>query len=50
VRTVTGVSKYVRLADRLTARGAGVVEMPFAQVDEFVTDGLPASAYRYRTW
>jgi hypothetical protein len=43
-------SKYARLAGQLAATGAMVIELSLAEVDKLVPDGLPESAYRYRTW
>lgn len=47
---VSGASKYASLARWLAAGGAEVIPMTFAEVDQAVVGGLPASAYRYRTW
>jgi hypothetical protein len=47
---VSGTSKYAKLAALLAASGANVVELTFAEVASVVPDGLPESAYRYRTW
>jgi hypothetical protein len=47
---VSGTSKYAKLATLLAASGANVVELTFAEVASVVPDGLPESAYRYRTW
>jgi hypothetical protein len=45
-----GTSRYAKLAALLAASGADVVELAFAEVASVVPDGLPESAYRYRTW
>jgi hypothetical protein len=47
---VGGTSKYAKLATLLGASGANVVELTFAEVASVVPDGLPESAFRYRTW
>jgi len=44
------MSKYAKLAALLAASGGTVVELTFAEVASVVPDGLPESAYRYRTW
>jgi hypothetical protein len=47
---VRGTSKYAGLAALLSATGAAQIELTFAEVAKVVPDGLPVSAYRYRTW
>ena len=47
---MSATSKYTPLAVLLAANGADAIQMTFAEVDKVVAGGLPASAYRYRTW
>jgi hypothetical protein len=47
---VIGPSKYADLAALLAASGVSILQLTFAEIAKVLPDGLPGSAYRYRTW
>jgi hypothetical protein len=47
---MSGESKYAPLAKHLAAIGAAMIDMALVDLDALLSGGLPASAYRYRTW